>query len=77
MEYGAHLPVIDFEGRGWPPGSLASYARTARQLGYTSITTYPAAALGCKADEVGILTGEVTAQNSALWSTRVGIVKHC
>jgi hypothetical protein len=44
---------------------------------YTSITTYPAAALGCKADEVGILTGEVTANNSALWSTRVGIVKHC
>jgi hypothetical protein len=48
-----------------------------RSGGYTSITTYPAAALGCKADEVGILTGEVTAQNSALWSTRVGIVKHC
>ena len=44
---------------------------------YTSITTFPAAALGCKADEVGLLTGEVTAQNSALWSTRVGIVKHC
>jgi len=39
MDCGAHLPVIDFEGRGWRPGSLASYVRIARQLGYTSITT--------------------------------------
>jgi hypothetical protein len=44
---------------------------------YTSITTYPAAALGCQADEVGILTGETAAATAGLWSTRVGIVKHC
>ena len=44
---------------------------------YTSVTTYPAAALGCQADEVGILTGEVAAATAGLWSTRVGIVKHC
>ena len=44
---------------------------------YTSITTYPAAAQGCQADEVGLLTGEVAAATAGLWATRVGIVKHC
>jgi hypothetical protein len=44
---------------------------------YTYITTYPAAALGCQAREVGLLTGEVAAATAGLWSTRVGIVKHC
>src|SRR5205823_623185 len=44
---------------------------------YTYVTTYPAAALGCQAGEVGILTGETAAATAGLWSTRVGIVKHC
>lgn len=39
MEYGAHLPLIDFDGDGWRPGTLASYARTAQHLGFVSITT--------------------------------------
>jgi alkanesulfonate monooxygenase SsuD/methylene tetrahydromethanopterin reductase-like flavin-dependent oxidoreductase (luciferase family) len=34
MKYGAHLPLIDFDGRGWSPGELASYTTSARQLGY-------------------------------------------
>jgi hypothetical protein len=34
MRYGAHLPLIDFDGRGWRPGELASYADAARRLGY-------------------------------------------
>jgi alkanesulfonate monooxygenase SsuD/methylene tetrahydromethanopterin reductase-like flavin-dependent oxidoreductase (luciferase family) len=37
MRYGVHLPVIDFGGRGWRRGGLASYADTARVLGYGSI----------------------------------------
>jgi alkanesulfonate monooxygenase SsuD/methylene tetrahydromethanopterin reductase-like flavin-dependent oxidoreductase (luciferase family) len=39
MQFGAHLPVIDFTGQGWQRGTLASYAGTARQLGYASIAT--------------------------------------
>lgn len=39
MQYGAHLPLIDFHGGGWRPGMLASYAAAARQLGYGSIAT--------------------------------------
>jgi alkanesulfonate monooxygenase SsuD/methylene tetrahydromethanopterin reductase-like flavin-dependent oxidoreductase (luciferase family) len=38
MRYGAHLPLIDFEGRGWEQRALASYAATARHLGYGFIT---------------------------------------
>ncbi len=38
MRYGAHLPLIDFDGRGWRPGDLASYTDSARQLGYGYIT---------------------------------------
>lgn len=34
MRFGAHLPLIDFEGQGWEPRALATYAATARQLGY-------------------------------------------
>jgi alkanesulfonate monooxygenase SsuD/methylene tetrahydromethanopterin reductase-like flavin-dependent oxidoreductase (luciferase family) len=34
MQYGAHLPLIDFDGRGWRRGELASYVDAARQLGY-------------------------------------------
>jgi alkanesulfonate monooxygenase SsuD/methylene tetrahydromethanopterin reductase-like flavin-dependent oxidoreductase (luciferase family) len=37
LRYGAHLPLIDFDGRGWRPGSLASYARTAGRLGYDAL----------------------------------------
>src|SRR4029453_19188533 len=38
MQYGVHLPLIDFDGRGWQPGSLTSYVRSARQLGYRVAT---------------------------------------
>jgi alkanesulfonate monooxygenase SsuD/methylene tetrahydromethanopterin reductase-like flavin-dependent oxidoreductase (luciferase family) len=38
MEYGAHLPLIDVGAAGWRPGTLASYVRTARRLGYAWIT---------------------------------------
>jgi hypothetical protein len=44
---------------------------------YSYIALYPAAALGCGAREVGILTGEAAAGTAGQWSTRVGIVKHC
>src|SRR4051812_48384801 len=37
MRYGAHLPVIDFDGRGWRPGDLGSYVDVARQLGYGTV----------------------------------------
>jgi alkanesulfonate monooxygenase SsuD/methylene tetrahydromethanopterin reductase-like flavin-dependent oxidoreductase (luciferase family) len=38
MRYGAHLPLIDFDGRGWRPGELASYTEAARRLGYGFIS---------------------------------------
>jgi alkanesulfonate monooxygenase SsuD/methylene tetrahydromethanopterin reductase-like flavin-dependent oxidoreductase (luciferase family) len=38
MQYGAHLPLIDLDEAGWRPGTLASYVRTARRLGYGWIT---------------------------------------
>jgi alkanesulfonate monooxygenase SsuD/methylene tetrahydromethanopterin reductase-like flavin-dependent oxidoreductase (luciferase family) len=38
MEYGAHLPLIDFDGRGWSQRGLASYVDAARQLGYSFIS---------------------------------------
>lgn len=38
MQFGAHLPLIDFAGRGWPARSLATYADTARRLGYEWLT---------------------------------------
>ena len=37
MRYGAHLPLIDLDGTGWRPGTLASYAAAARRLGYVSL----------------------------------------
>ncbi|MEV6495751.1 LLM class flavin-dependent oxidoreductase, partial [Actinoplanes sp. NPDC051633] len=37
LGYGAHLPLIDFDGRGWHPGLLGSYARTARDLGFGAL----------------------------------------
>jgi alkanesulfonate monooxygenase SsuD/methylene tetrahydromethanopterin reductase-like flavin-dependent oxidoreductase (luciferase family) len=38
MRYGAHLPLIDFDGQGWQPSTLPAYVRTARELGYDTIT---------------------------------------
>jgi alkanesulfonate monooxygenase SsuD/methylene tetrahydromethanopterin reductase-like flavin-dependent oxidoreductase (luciferase family) len=32
------LPLIDFDGRGWSQGGLASYVDAARQLGYSLIS---------------------------------------
>ncbi|MGC4962588.1 LLM class flavin-dependent oxidoreductase [Gordonia sp. DT218] len=37
MEYGAHLPLIDLDGRGWDARRLSSYARTAQRLGYATV----------------------------------------
>ncbi|NED70528.1 LLM class flavin-dependent oxidoreductase, partial [Streptomyces sp. SID10244] len=37
MEYGAHLPLIDLDGRGWDAGRLSSYARTAQRLGFATL----------------------------------------
>ncbi len=37
MEYGAHLPLIDFDGRGWQAGEIASYGRAAHQLGFRAL----------------------------------------
>ena len=44
-----------------------------RELG----ALYPAAALGCLASEVGVLTGETAAATPGLWATHLGVVKHC
>jgi alkanesulfonate monooxygenase SsuD/methylene tetrahydromethanopterin reductase-like flavin-dependent oxidoreductase (luciferase family) len=38
MKYGAHLPLIDFDGRGWRPGEIASYTDRAREVGYDFIS---------------------------------------
>jgi alkanesulfonate monooxygenase SsuD/methylene tetrahydromethanopterin reductase-like flavin-dependent oxidoreductase (luciferase family) len=37
MQYGAHLPLIDFGSRGWTPGSLTSYVTRAREAGFRAI----------------------------------------
>ncbi|MFC7532496.1 LLM class flavin-dependent oxidoreductase [Actinoplanes sp. GCM10030250] len=37
MRFGAHLPLIDFDGRGWRPGELGSYVDVARQLRYDAV----------------------------------------
>jgi alkanesulfonate monooxygenase SsuD/methylene tetrahydromethanopterin reductase-like flavin-dependent oxidoreductase (luciferase family) len=37
MLYGAHLPLIDFDGQGFAPSALTSFARTARDLGFGSL----------------------------------------
>src|SRR3990172_3561718 len=34
MEYGAHLPIIDFDGRSWSLERLRAYAATAERLGF-------------------------------------------
>jgi alkanesulfonate monooxygenase SsuD/methylene tetrahydromethanopterin reductase-like flavin-dependent oxidoreductase (luciferase family) len=37
MHYGAHLPLIDFDGRGWSDG-LSGYVEAARRLGYAAVS---------------------------------------
>lgn len=37
MRYGAHLPLIDFDGRGWRTSTLSAYARTAAGLGFAAL----------------------------------------
>jgi alkanesulfonate monooxygenase SsuD/methylene tetrahydromethanopterin reductase-like flavin-dependent oxidoreductase (luciferase family) len=37
MRYSAHLPLIDVDGAGWPPGRLRDYAAAAHQLGFASL----------------------------------------
>ncbi len=37
MRFGAHLPLIDFDGRGWRPGELGAYVDVARRLGYRAV----------------------------------------
>lgn len=38
MEYGAHLPQVDLDGRRWDADALASYARTAGRLGFRALS---------------------------------------
>ncbi len=35
MEYGVHLPLIDFSGKGFSLAELRAYAKRASDLGYT------------------------------------------
>jgi hypothetical protein len=44
---------------------------------YAYIATYPGAALGCGAGELGILEGETVGPGAGTWGTHVAIVKHC
>lgn len=37
MRLGAHLPLLDLDGAGWRPDTVASYAAAARRLGYASV----------------------------------------
>lgn len=37
MDYGAHLPLVDFDGRGWRVGELTAYAHAAQRLGYRAL----------------------------------------
>jgi alkanesulfonate monooxygenase SsuD/methylene tetrahydromethanopterin reductase-like flavin-dependent oxidoreductase (luciferase family) len=37
MRYGAHLPLIDLDGRGWRPADLAGYVDAARRLGFHTV----------------------------------------
>ena len=37
MEYGAHLPLIDFSGKGFSLTELRAYAKQASELGYTHL----------------------------------------
>jgi hypothetical protein len=44
---------------------------------YAYISTYPAAALGCGAGELGVLEGETVGLAAGTWGTHVGLIKHC
>jgi hypothetical protein len=44
---------------------------------FAYIATYPGAALGCGAGELGILEGETVGTAAGTWGTRVAILKHC
>jgi alkanesulfonate monooxygenase SsuD/methylene tetrahydromethanopterin reductase-like flavin-dependent oxidoreductase (luciferase family) len=37
VDFGAHLPLIDFDGDGYSLASLTSYAEAARDLGYAAL----------------------------------------
>ena len=37
VEFGAHLPLIDFEGVGWSLADLVAFTRTVVELGYTFV----------------------------------------
>jgi alkanesulfonate monooxygenase SsuD/methylene tetrahydromethanopterin reductase-like flavin-dependent oxidoreductase (luciferase family) len=39
MEYGAHLPLIDFDGSGFREGDLFSYTDAAREAGFSAIAS--------------------------------------
>jgi alkanesulfonate monooxygenase SsuD/methylene tetrahydromethanopterin reductase-like flavin-dependent oxidoreductase (luciferase family) len=38
MQYGAHLPLIDFDGDGWRPDELNAYVDAARETGFSAIS---------------------------------------
>jgi alkanesulfonate monooxygenase SsuD/methylene tetrahydromethanopterin reductase-like flavin-dependent oxidoreductase (luciferase family) len=38
MQYGAHLPLIDFDGDGWRPGELDDYVDAARDCGFSAMS---------------------------------------
>jgi alkanesulfonate monooxygenase SsuD/methylene tetrahydromethanopterin reductase-like flavin-dependent oxidoreductase (luciferase family) len=38
MQYGAHLPLIDFDGSGYRPGDLASFTDAARETGFAALS---------------------------------------
>lgn len=38
MQFGAHLPLIDFDGDGWRPGELNAYVDAARETGFSAIS---------------------------------------
>lgn len=39
MQYGAHLPLIDFDATGFTATDLASFTDTARQTGFTAVAS--------------------------------------
>jgi alkanesulfonate monooxygenase SsuD/methylene tetrahydromethanopterin reductase-like flavin-dependent oxidoreductase (luciferase family) len=39
MDYGAHLPVVDFGNRGFSLERLSTYVQTARDLGFKAVST--------------------------------------
>ena len=72
---GAGIPVFT---SAIPLTGQTDGSGTHRTGDYSYIALYPAAALGCtNPNEIGILTGETAAGTPGLWSSHVGIVKHC